>query len=504
MNRTRKFAKNVMVSALTQVLALIGGFLLPKIMLKYFGSEINGLVTSITQVMTYLALLEAGLSGASTFALYKPLTQEDTTEISRVVNATKQAYYKVGYVLLSLSVFASLAYAFLIKTSLLSRLEVAALFLIIALNTVVDFFALAKYRSLLAADQKYYVISLSTTIQTVVNVAIIWALAAAGLGIVWVRLVALCSLLTRSLILVIYCKKHYRYLDRHVEGDPALLNKRWDALFLQILGTVHRGAPILIATVMLTLNDVSIYSIYNMVFSGLATVLSIFTTGLQSSFGDVLAREEYDTFKASYEQFETMYYLVTTIMYSVAFVTIIPFIRVYTANADIDYIFPVLGAMFSINEYLFCIKNPQGMTVIAAGLYRETRWQALTQALICIIGGIVACHFLGLYGILIGRICSNVYRDIDLLFFIPRQYRNLNIGTTFKKLLVNFGCFVLAIFLGELIPSAFVQSYLTWVAYACIVGIVCLTVVFVPQLLLFRNDIVKTLQKLHISKERKS
>lgn len=496
MNRTRKFAKNVMVSALTQVLALIGGFLLPKIMLKYFGSEINGLVTSITQVMTYLALLEAGLSGASTFALYKPLAQEDTTEINRVVNATKQAYYKVGYVLLSFSVFASLAYAFLIKTSLLSRLEVTALFLIIALNTVVDFFALAKYRSLLAADQKYYVISLSTTIQTVVNVAIIWVLASAGLGIVWVRLIALCSLLTRSLILVIYCKKHYRYLDRHVEGDPALLNKRWDALFLQILGTVHRGAPILIATVMLTLNDVSIYSIYNMVFSGLATVLSIFTTGLQSSFGDILAREEYDTFKASYEQFETMYYLITTIMYSVAFVTIMPFIRVYTANADIDYIFPVLGVMFSINEYLFCIKNPQGMTVIAAGLYRETRWQTLTQAAICIIVGSVMCHFFGLYGILIGRICSNVYRDIDLLFFIPRQYRNLRVLTTVKKLLVNFSCFTASAILGSLIPTSFVDSYLTWIAYACLVGITCLATTAIPQLLLFRSDIVKTLRKL--------
>ena len=52
---------------------MIAEFIIPCIMLKYYGSEINGLVSSINQFIVYFNLVEAGLSGAAIYVLYKPL-----------------------------------------------------------------------------------------------------------------------------------------------------------------------------------------------------------------------------------------------------------------------------------------------------------------------------------------------------------------------------------------------------------------------------------------------
>ena len=66
---------------------MIAGFIVPKIMLLNYGSEINGLVSSITQFINYFVIVEAGLTAAAVF-LYKPLA-ENQHKINEVVSTTK-------------------------------------------------------------------------------------------------------------------------------------------------------------------------------------------------------------------------------------------------------------------------------------------------------------------------------------------------------------------------------------------------------------------------------
>ena len=59
------------------------------------------------------------------------------------------------------------------------------------------------------------------------------------------------------------------------------------------------------------------------------------------------------------------------------------------------------------------------MLINAAGLYKETKVQTIIQALIIIVLGIILTPKYGLIGILITSIISNLYRVIDLVYFIP-------------------------------------------------------------------------------------
>ncbi|MDD4781185.1 MAG: hypothetical protein PHT02_11385 [Tissierellia bacterium] len=488
MSRTLKFFYNSISTAIYQIIVMIVGIITPRIMLKYYGSEINGLVSSITQFISYFALVEAGLSGAATYALYKPLANDDYLSINGIISAARKFYNQAGYTFVFLIVGFSAFYSSYVKTDLLSKLEVGLLVLILGTSGVLDFFTLSKYSVLLTADQKTYVISLSSIIYVILNTIIIVILGTKQINIVVLRLAALLSVFLRTFILMIYVKVNYKYIRYDAEPDTEALNKRWDALYLQILGVIQTGIPIVILTLVTKdLKLVSVYSIFNMIIVGINGILSIFHGGLSASFGDVIARREKSVLQKSYTEFEFSYYTLITAVYSISFITIMPFIRVYTSGInDINYDVPMIGFLFVLNGLLYNLKTPQGMLVISAGMYRETRVQSTIQGLIVVILGLVLTPSIGIYGILIASILSNIYRDIDLMFFIPRNLTELPV--------INSAIRILRVFMVILIiclPVKFIElnpgGYIQWIIHAIIIGIYSCIIVLIISLLFDRN-----------------
>ena len=97
MSRTKTFLQNSITTAVYQAIVMISGFIVTRIILVYYGSEINGLISSINQFITYFNLVEAGLSGATVYSLYKPLAENDHKGISAIVVAAQNFYIKSGY-----------------------------------------------------------------------------------------------------------------------------------------------------------------------------------------------------------------------------------------------------------------------------------------------------------------------------------------------------------------------------------------------------------------------
>ena len=58
--RSKKALYNIITNLIMQGSAIIYGFVIPKIIIDYFGSDVNGLVSSITQFLAYITLLESG------------------------------------------------------------------------------------------------------------------------------------------------------------------------------------------------------------------------------------------------------------------------------------------------------------------------------------------------------------------------------------------------------------------------------------------------------------
>ncbi|KLE14594.1 hypothetical protein [Clostridium sp. C8] len=496
MERTKKFFYNSVSSAVLQIITMIVGIIIPRIVLKYYGSEINGLVSSISQFISYFTVVEAGLAGAATYALYKPLADSNFSEVNGIVSAAKKFYTQSGYIFVSLVLGLALIYPSFVKVDNISNLSVIFLVIVLGFNGILEFFTLSKYRVLLTADQKSYVISLASIVQIIINTVIIFILSRLKVDVVIVRAVALISILLRSVILMIYVKSRYNYLNYNVKPNKKALNKRWDALYLQILGSVQTGAPIILATILTNLKSVSIYSIYNMILSGINGILGIFINGLSSSFGDLIVRKQMDALKKAFNEFEFLYYNIVTIVYSISFVTIMPFIKIYTKGiTDVNYNLPIVGFLFVLNGVLNSIKVPQGMLVISAGMFKETRIQSTIQALIIIVFGVILTPKYGINGILIASCLSNLYRDIDLWIFVSKKITNLPIKNTLIRVII-----IIIEITVVCIPFKFisfsVNNFMQFIILAIIVGIYSTLIIIIFSFMFNKLELYGVLLRL--------
>ncbi|MGD6794158.1 hypothetical protein [Metabacillus indicus] len=497
MGRTKKFFQNSIATALYQLILMFSGFITVGVILRVYGSEVNGLVTSINQFIVYFKLVEAGLSSAAIYALYKPLADKNYRSINAVVVATKEFYTKAGYIFIVLTLALASIYPFFVTLETISPVSIGILVLILGVNGALEFFTLAKYRALLTADQKTYVISLASTVYTIVNTIIIVILGNLKVDIVLLWFVTIFSIFLRTLILVLYVKARYKWINYKEKPNYSSLNQRWDALYLQVLGAIQVGAPVIILTVITKdMNLVSIYSVYFMVIVGLNSILGIFKTGLFASFGDVIAKGEIKILQKAYKEFEFFYYSLITVIFSIAFIMIMPFIEIYTREVtDINYLLPVIGFLFVLNGVLHNIKTPQGMLVMSAGLFKQTKLQTTIQGIIVIILGVLLAPILGIEGVLIASIISNLFRCIDLLIYIPRNVTKLPIKVTVGRILKMF--FSIAIIV---IPLWFINinptNYIYWVLLTFVVGVYALIIVALFGYLFDRKDMMSTINRI--------
>ena len=215
-------------------------------------------------------------------------------------------------------------------------------------------------------------------------------------------------------------------------------------------------------------------------------------------FGDVIVRNETKTLQKSVTTFEYLYYNIITVIYALACILIMPFIKIYTQNVqDVNYYIPILGLLFVINGVLSNMKTPQGMLVISAGLYKETRVNTTVQALILIIAGIILTPMCGIIGVLIASILSHLYRCIDLLLFIPKNLTHLPIKETLKrqfKIIINMIIVCVPFIFIKVQPA----NYIEWFGVAVLIGVCILLEVIIVDILFDKEQLKNSINKIKL------
>ena len=165
-SNAQKSAYNILTSVLGQVITIVLGVVIPRLVLVNLGSENNGLLSSITQVLGYASLLEAGVGLASLQALYKPVAEHDETSVNAIMSATNLYYKRTGIAYLLTVIILSAIYPVIIKSSLPYG-TITIIVLISGLPGVVNYYFQGKYKILLQAEGRTYII---TNLATVIGV----------------------------------------------------------------------------------------------------------------------------------------------------------------------------------------------------------------------------------------------------------------------------------------------------------------------------------------------
>ena len=104
-SRKEKLLLNTISSLSFQITTIICGFILPRLILNSYGSEVNGLINSITQFLGIISFLELGVGAVIQSSLYKPLAVNDQEQVSKVVVSGQKFFSKLALILLIYVIF---------------------------------------------------------------------------------------------------------------------------------------------------------------------------------------------------------------------------------------------------------------------------------------------------------------------------------------------------------------------------------------------------------------
>lgn len=503
--RSKKSMYNLLAAMSLQFVNLGVSIILPRVMLLSFGSEINGLVSSIRQFINYITLVEAGIAGACIYSLYKPLAQKNYREINKILCAAKKFYNKSGIIFSILALILAFIFPYMVSIESLSNINIIILVLILGINGSLEFFSMGKYRVLLTADQKSYIISIIQMIGQILNCTIVYILAMNQYNIVIVQLVATTSYIVRSVLFNVYVKKEYKFVDFDVEPNYEALSQRWDVLFHQIGGMVVFNSPIALITIFCTLIEVSIYSIYNTVFAGINAIIGIFNNGLMAGIGDIISRNDVSNLQKIYREYECGYYMIVTWMYTCTYILIMPFIEIYTQGInDANYVSNNLAIMFVIIGILNALRVPQATVVGAAGHFRNTRYRALIEVIINLSVSLICVMLFGMTGVLMGGICSYTYRTIDYIIYTPKYITKLSVNETINRIIRMFITAMIIIAPFEFKISIKVNSIIEWICWGIIVSIWSAIIVFIINYVTDKDNIKSLISRFNMFKLNRS
>ena len=125
---------NIVAALFLQVVTMISGFIIPKITLSYFGSSVNGLVSSINQFLNYITLLEGGVGSVIMSILYRPLYEKDQKRVSKIINTTSKFFRVIGTIYIGYVVLLSIIYPKYIASDF-SKEFIITLIWVLACNT---------------------------------------------------------------------------------------------------------------------------------------------------------------------------------------------------------------------------------------------------------------------------------------------------------------------------------------------------------------------------------
>ena len=203
--------KSILNASAAMSLTLVNGLLgmvVTKLVIDAFGSDFNGLNSTASQLVNILLLLEGGFTIATNVAMFTPYYAGDFGRVNQILSATNRTFRKVGVIFLGAGVAVAGGYTFVVNSGLPAELIFTVMMMAI-LPAALNLFYATKFRILLQADQKEYVISLITLLTIslghILNIFVVWR----G-GDMWmIRAVTMVMALANSLLIGLYVKRHY-------------------------------------------------------------------------------------------------------------------------------------------------------------------------------------------------------------------------------------------------------------------------------------------------------
>lgn len=452
--RINNSIRNIRIGIMSQLIITCLGFFSRKIFLDNLGIEYLGVNGVLTNVLSLLGLIEAGIGTSIVYNLYKPIAQNDKTKIIALVQLYKRAYTYIAIVVLLVSI---VIYPLMINIMGEHSISyISIIYFLFVLKNVFAYLYAHKW-CLINADQKNYILSKNNLYFNIISMIMKIVILQITKSYILFLFIELIMIIIQNSFNAQIVNKKYPYiitnkkysLDEKTSKD---INKNVRALFLHNLGSYCIfGTDNIIITKFVSIAVVGMYSNYTMIISQLGVIIGPILGGIGNSVGNLIVTEHEDK---TYSVFNSVY-LVNFWIYSICVIflynLIEPFITwIFGEGLLLD---EVTFFIILINFYLTGMRNSIATFKNKAGIFIQDKYVPLVEAAINLISSIILVQYIGLVGVFLGTTIST----LSIVFWnVPRLvYKNV-----FKKpLIIYFKKYALYTFL------TFVVGIIT--TYAC-------------------------------------
>ena len=444
MNKRTAVIKNVLFGFGGQAIAIFVGIIVPRMIMTGYGSDMNGILSTLGQIFTYLSLLGAGVNQSSKNALYSPVKSNERDKISEVISVTQgyfnriTAYYGICVLLISA------VEPFLLKTTI-PRFDVFLIILLEGVASVISIRFIESYNALLAVDGRGYFISAVSLINKLAVYLIKIVFVLMGVNIILLQVGGVILALLRVAVYKNYINRHYSWLTIRKADRLEQLKDRNSFFITQIAWTVFSSTDMILLSMLLDTKLSSVYTVYNMIFANLALLLNEVYFNVSFLLGRTYSesRKEYEKY---HDAFASVFLGAMTIMMCISVILCIPFVKLYTKGInDANYIYQSLPVLFAIVQLLSWSRYVPGNLTGLAGYARQTSYISVAEAVVNIVVSLILIHFLGIVGVLIGTVAALPIKVIWCNYIADKKVMNRSFLQTIKILSANYILFAAAV-----------------------------------------------------------
>lgn len=472
-----------------QVTTIICGFILPRLILSHFGTEINGLVNSISQFLGVISFLELGVGAVVQSSLYKPLADNDNINVSKVIASADTFFRKLGYILAIYVIVMLFYYPYLVKQSF-GFMFTATLILAISIRSFAQYFFGIVNRLLLVADQKAYIQYVAQTIAIIINTIACYTLITFDCSVQIVYGMTSLVFFLQPYAIHLYIKKYYA-LDRKIHYDVEPIKQKWNGIAQHIAAVILTGSDTVILTVFSSLVNVSIYAVYYLPMSGSRLIIMSMISGIMALIGNLWAKQDLKELRKVFAWTEWLIHTGTTLIFTLTAVLIVPFVQVYTHGvSDADYIQPLFGILLVAANSGHCLRLPYNIMILAAGHYKQTQHNYIIAAVMNIAISIIAVKQFGLIGVTLGTLAAMVYQTVWMAWYNSKNFIQWPMHNFFKQLATDVSTSVLIYIVScNIIIQCY--GYLDWIILSIKATIIAVGVIILVNSLVYREYIIK-------------
>ena len=486
--KKRALKLNTISSLVFEIVTIISGIILPRLIIGQYGSDVNGLVNSITQFIGVVAFLELGVGKVVQSALYKPLVQKSNEQISKIVVSAKKFFNRIAAIMVAYIV-AVIIFFPLISEGQFGWIYTVTLLIAISVSSFAQYYFGIVDRLLLTADQRGYVQYIAQATTLILNTIACIILINLNCSIQAVKIVSSFIFLLRPLFLMRYVRKNYD-IDYKAKYEEEPIKQKWNGMAQHIAYTVLNDTDVIVLTILGSFSDVSVYAVYNLIVSGIKKLFTSLMNGVEAYLGHLWAKKDEDGLQKTFELTEWAIHTAVIYIFGCTGFLIISFVQCYTNGVtDANYIQPLFATLIVAAHACHCLRLPYNLMIFAAGHYKQTQHNYIIAAIMNIVISVACVKQWGLVGVAIGTLVSMLYQTIWMAFYNAKNLVKRSIRPFMKQ------CCIDAVTIGVYFAIPFPRelstaSYYSWIALALVVSLTYFIITVGINFVFYRQKLI--------------